>query len=107
MEYICKNPNGKYARDQIWKGEIRNLRRTGTIIEAEVKGRGSSLHVIVGEYEYGRYLCIPSWKVGSELAGLTDVFWNQEQLERQIGTVDAITVAEALNVISNELESMA
>lgn len=107
MEYVCKNPNGEYASDQMWKGEIRNLRRTGNIIEAEVKGRGSALHVIVGEYEYGRYLCIPSCQVGSELAGLTDVFWNREQLERQIGTADAITIAEALKVISNELESMA
>lgn len=107
MEYICKNPKGKYARDQRWKGEVRNLKRTGDIIQAEIQGRGSALYVIVGEYEYGRYLCIPAWQVGSELAGLTDVFWNREQLERQIGTIDAITVAEALKVISNKLESLA
>lgn len=107
MEYFCKNLKGKYTRDQLWKGEIRNLKRRGDVIEAEIEGHGSSMYVIIGEYEYGRYLCIPTWQVGSELAGLTDVFWNREQLERQIGTIDAITIAEALKVISNELESMA
>lgn len=107
MKYLCKNPAGKVASDRRWTGEVQNLRRTGTVIEAEIKGRGSAMHVIIGKYEYGRYLCIPSWQVGSELAGLMDVFWNREQLERQIGKIDAITIAEALKVIAKELESMA
>ena len=107
MKYVCENPKAKYKRDRLWTGEVRNLKRTGSIIEAEIMGRGSTLYVIIGEYKYGKYLCVPTRQVGSELSGLTDVFWNREQLERQMGTVDAITVAEALKAISNELESMA
>lgn len=107
MKYHCKNPGEKAAWNRQWTGEVTNIKQTGTNIEAEVTGRGSTMYIIIGKYEYGRYLCIPGWRVGCELAGLTDVFWNREQLESQMGKVDAITIAEALKAISENLESMA
>jgi len=72
----------------------------------DISGKGSAMHVIIGEYEYGRYLCIPDWGVGSPLAELDDSFWNREQLERRIGRVDAITVSEAVKTLSKNMEDM-
>ena len=106
MEFFCHNPAAKYACDQIWKGNVENLFRNGSILEADVEGKGSALHIIVGTYQYGKYLCIPGWGIGSELAGLDDSFWNLEQLKRHMPKVDAITVTEALKAISQEFENM-
>ena len=88
------------------KGYVKQLRRHGDTVEADISGKGSAMHVIIGRYEYGRYLCIPDCGVGSTLASLDDCFWNREQLERQMGRTDAITLSEALKAISKELEDM-
>lgn len=106
MEFICHNPAAKYACDQIWKGSVENLVQEGSVLEADIEGKGSAMHVIIGKYQYGRYLCVPGWGIGSELAGLDDSFWNQEQLERHLPTADAITVTEALKTISQEFKNM-
>lgn len=47
MEYLCKNPEGKVASDRRWIGEVQNLKRTGDVIETEIKGRRSAMHVIM------------------------------------------------------------
>ena len=106
MEFYCENPGAKKAGDQIWKGYVGEIRCYGDNVEADISGKGSAMHVIIGCYEYGRYLCIPDWGIGSALAELDDSFWNREQLERRMSKVDAITLTEALKVISKELEDM-
>ena len=106
MEFFCENPAAGHADDRIWKGYVKQLRRHGDTVEADISGKGSAMHVIIGRYEYGRYLCIPDWGIGSTLAALDDCFWNREQLERQMGRTDAITLSEALKAISKELEDM-
>ncbi len=106
MEFFCEDTEAEYACDKIWKGYIGQIRRHDSIIEMDVIGKGSAMHVIIGEYEYGRYLCIPDWGVGSPLAGLDDSFWNREQLERQIGRADAITVSEAIKTLSKNMEDV-
>lgn len=106
MDFFCHNPAARCACDQIWKGRVKNLIREGSILEADVEGKGSAMHVIIGTYQYGRYLCIPGWGIGSELSGLDDSFWNREQLERHLSTADAITLTEALRTISQEIENM-
>ena len=106
MEFICENPAAKYAGDKIWKGYVKQLKRHGDSVEADISGKGSAMHVIIGCYEYGRYVCIPEWGIGSALAALDDCFWNREQLERRLGTADAITLSAALKVISKALEDM-
>ena len=106
MEFFCENPEAKLASDRIWKGHVKQIRRHGDTVEAYISGKGSAMHVILGFYEYGRYLCIPDWGIGSALAALDDCFWNREQLERRLGTADAITLSEALKVISGELEDV-
>ena len=55
MEFLCHNPAAKYACDQIWKGNVKNLFRNGSILEADVEGKGSALHIIVGTYQYGKF----------------------------------------------------
>ena len=106
MEFFCENPVAEYASDQIWKGYVKQLKRHGDSVEAEISGKGSAMYVIIGCYEYGRYVCIPEWGICSALVALDDCFWNKEQLERRLDTADAITLSEALKVISRKLEDM-
>jgi len=106
MEFFCENTEAKYARDRIWKGKIGQIWQHDGVIEMDVTGRGSAMHVIIGEYKYGKYLCMPEWGVGSPLAELDDNFWNREQLEKQIGRVDALTLSEALKTLSENMEDV-
>lgn len=106
MEFFCENPEAEYACDKIWKGRIERLLCRGATIEMDVSGKGSAMHIIIGGYEYGRYVCIPDWGVGSPISELGDSFWNREQLERRMGRVDAITLSEALKAVSKELEDV-
>lgn len=64
----------------------------------EVTARGSSFHLIVGHHKYGTYICIPNWNVGTELASLTDRFWNYERLINytELSIVDAYSIVNAL-----------
>ena len=59
MEFFCENPAAGHADDRIWKGYVKQFRRHGDTVEADISGKGSAMHVIIGRYEYGRYLCIP------------------------------------------------
>lgn len=99
MNFICKNPEAEYRVDQFWEGKVHNIQRRNGMIEADITGKGSQMHVIIGEYENGNFVCIPEWGVGSALSYLDDRFWNRERLARYMGNVDAITLSEALNVI--------
>ena len=80
-----------------WEGTIRIL-RMGAFCEAEIKARGSLFHLIVGQHKYGNFVCIPNWDIGTELAGLDDIFWNTEHLldHTALKIVDACSVAAAL-----------
>ena len=70
----------KDIRGKSCAGEIRLL-SDGDPLEMEVEANGWTFHVIAGTQFYGsRFLCIPNWDIGSELAGLNDEFWNEERL---------------------------
>jgi len=79
--------------------EVFNIDRDGQHFEARIKGRGSLFHAIIGEYSYGRYLCIPGWGIGCELAQLNDIFWNEERLSKCVSVIDAITLSRALSLL--------
>lgn len=51
-------------------------------IEMDVEANGWSFHVLVGEHQYGRYICIPNWNIGSEYSNVDDEFWNSERLKQ-------------------------
>ena len=105
MTFQCYHSNSDEEEKQSWVGEVRQLTKTDTGFEAEVTGRGSSLYIIVNNYEYGKYVCIPSWQVSSELASIEDYFWNLEELARTISIIDAIAVINAIREISKYLET--
>jgi hypothetical protein len=99
ITFECHAPGCSPSR---WNGSIAII-KTGDPCEAEVTSRGNSFHVIVGKHSYGNYLCIPNWNVGSELADLTDSFWNEERLRTytKLKKIDACTVATALSILAN------
>ena len=68
------------------------------LIEAEIVANGWTFHVIVGRHKYGNFICIPNWNIGSELAKLSDYFWNYERLRNYttLETGNASVIASAL-----------
>ncbi len=100
MKFLCQNMYAKAEEKKQWYGSVEVTNRTETGYEVKISGRGSSFYAIIGSYEYGNYICIPSWQVGCELASLKDTFWNLEQLQQQMSKVDAITLATAIAAIA-------
>jgi hypothetical protein len=88
-------------KPQKWDGGISLIRLTEPY-EIEVSARGSEFHMIFGAHEYGNYLCIPNWSIGTEMASLSDRFWNYERLVQYTGLaeVDACSIADALVKLS-------
>ena len=84
-----------------WNGEIIPIRLEQEPYEVEVSARGSYFHLLVGRHAYGNYICIPNWDIGTELASLSDSFWNLERLSTtKLKKVDACSVAYALLEVS-------
>jgi hypothetical protein len=101
MEFVCTY-NTKKSMTR-WTGIITNCKGNEQRCEFELQSRGSYYHVIIGKHDYGRYVCIPNWDVGCELADYADTFWNTERLSKQLKTVDAITIATAISEIKGLL----
>lgn len=60
---------------------------------------GNSYSVIFGRYVNGGFCSIPNWNVGCELAGFSDVFWNEESLRsvlkhKMVARAIAFAIAE-------------
>jgi len=100
IEYECVQTSGK--KTSRWTGTVK-LRKNSPPYEIEVSARGSYFHILFGDHAYGKYLCIPNWDVGCELADFSDTFWNTERLTRQLKKVDAISVAQALAAVKQYL----
>ena len=84
-----------------WTGEIEPIQLEHEPYEIEVSARGSYFHVLLGSHAYGNYICIPNWDIGTELAQLSDSFWNQGRLcNARLKKVDACSVACALLELS-------
>lgn len=84
-----------------WMGEITPIQLEHEPYEVEVSARGSYFHLLIGHHAYGNYICIPNWNVGTELASLSDSFWNLEQLSSTtLKKVDACSVTYALLELS-------
>ena len=50
------------------------------LMEMEIEANGWTFHVVVGRLDQGNFICIPNWNIGGELAGPSDVHWNEERL---------------------------
>ncbi len=99
--YKCKNPHGSSEEKKYWESEIEWLLKKEDGWEGIIRGRGSSMFFIIGKSDRGNYICLPEWGIGSDLASLSDTFWNGERLQqKQLNTVDAITLAIGLGIIA-------
>ena len=84
-----------------WTGEITPIQLDSEPYEVEVSARGSYFHLLVGHHAYGNYVCISNWNIGTELASLSDSYWNLERLSSTtLKKVDACSVAYALVELS-------
>ncbi|MEG0355494.1 MAG: hypothetical protein RR621_07550 [Lachnospiraceae bacterium] len=96
LNYICKGTIDMRPRQ--WNGHIHILNDSNPY-ELEVTTRHSSFHILCGKHEYGNYVCIPNWNIGTELSGLSDVFWNSERLITyypELSPVDVTSITYAL-----------
>jgi hypothetical protein len=102
IDFEC---HGKGCSPNRWNGTL-DIIKAGNPCEAELTARGTRFHLITGKHAYGNYLCIPNWNVGTELAALTDNFWNEERLRTcsQLKKVDACTVVAALNILADYIK---
>lgn len=70
----------------------------------EICSRGSMFHIILGHHSQGRYLCIPNWGIGMDIADPDDCFWNYEHLRAEypkLSKVDAVSIVNALSAIKH------
>lgn len=102
IEYECRGSRGMKPRE--WKGII-NVLNNQAPYEMEISARGSYFHLIVGKHAYGNYMCLPNWNIGSEMASMSDSFWNWERLkEAGMKSVDAHSIADGLAALSEYME---
>jgi hypothetical protein len=100
FDYRCSK--GRSMSDS-WEGQAQLLTNEPPY-EIKVTARGSCFHIICGNYAHGNFLCIPSHGVATELAGLSDTFWNLERLSMNhpnFSQTDAISIIYALKAISS------
>ena len=97
MEFECARIMGKRA--ERWTGRIKSIKKHGSNYEIRIESR-SSIFVILGKTSNGYFACMPDFNAGCYLVDLNDGFWNREQLMRALGKVDGITVATALETLS-------
>ncbi len=96
--------NARGCRPSRWPAKIEILSNRNPC-EAIVSARGSSYHLIFGKQINGNYVCIPNWNLGSELASLSDIYWNTERLHNccHMAKADAVTVAQVLSYLDEIL----
>ena len=95
--YVCNIVHLGFAKNS----HIRPLSTCKN--EFKVTARGSTFHLLIGKHSYGKYLCIPNWKIGTEMSSLSDCFWNSERLEQDypdLSKVDIISIVKALEALS-------
>lgn len=99
MNYSCNTLTSRGVID--WECTVELIDQHDAFYEAIIEGKGSSFHVIVGPQINGNFLCIPNWQIGCELASLSDVFWNSEQISQHLNQIDTKTVALGLMQLQN------
>lgn len=106
LNYICTGTDN--MKTKRWEGCI-HLLKTSAPYELEVTARHSSFHILCGKHAYGNYICILNWNIGTELAGLSDLFWNFKRLTTyypDLPPVDAISITCALVKLSEYISIM-
>lgn len=102
MEVKCRDKRN----EKEWKAKVKRLYKTNTGFEASIVADDWLFHLVVGEFQYGYYLCIPNWNVGIELASYNDTFWNLEQLVKVMKRKNAISIVTSIKYIYEHLETI-
>jgi hypothetical protein len=100
FDYRCSKGR---SNSEVWAAQAQLL-TSEPPYEVKVTARGSCFHIICGHYAHGNFLCIPSSGVATELATLSDTFWNLERLTSNhpdFSQADAISIIYALKAISS------
>ena len=99
FKYICEGY--PWMDPPAWAGIVCPLLPFGQT-DYEVTARGSCFHIIIGEHSSGKYLCIPNWGIGMDLAADGNRQWNLEQRVTKypkIRSVDAVSIVAAVTAI--------
>lgn len=96
VPFRCHEKIGK--KPEYWNDWVTKLTNHGSPYEIQIESR-SGFVFLVGKYINGGFISIPTYNVGSDLAGYNDYFWNNERLSAIMNRVDAATVAEALRTL--------
>ena len=100
MIFQCNT--GKTVGKKTWTGDIRLLVHTSFHYEAVITARGTSFHVIAGEYQNGNYLCVPSMDLGWGLSHFSDTFWNAERIRQHLDNpVDVESLVCGIKALCN------
>jgi len=103
IEYRCSK--GRSKADS-WDAQAQLL-TSKPPYEIKITARGSCFHMICGQYLHGNFLCIPSNGVATELAALSDTFWNLERFMNNhpdFSQADAISIVYALKAIRSYID---
>ncbi len=104
FNYLCTGLADMHPKH--WEGHIKIL-QVSDYYEVEVTSRQNAFHMIFGSHSFGNYICIPNWGIGTELASLSDSFWNLERLRNtypELSIVDAISIVDALVALSDYID---
>lgn len=99
FKYICHGY--PWMDPPVWVGKICPLLPFDPA-DYEVSSHGSCFHMIIGEHSTGKYLCIPDWGIGIDLAKDGNRQRNLEQLLEKyprIQSVDAVSIVDAVTAI--------
>ena len=78
------------------KGAIKPIQLDHEPYEMTLEAQGCSFHLIFGSQINGRFLCIPNWQFGCELAELTDKDWN---LDSMLNTYSQLDYEDATAIV--------
>jgi hypothetical protein len=85
-----------FLADEPWDGWVEPLGSLKSdVTQMKIESR-SAFYAIVGDTDFGHFICLPDWGIGSHLSDYSDLFCNKEMLVELLGPVDGVTVACAL-----------
>ena len=96
MEFNCSDDKNE------WTGKITNLINRENYYEFWIISR-SSIMTIIGSTSRGNFICMPDFNIGCHLVNLKNIFWNKEKLVSVLEKVDGMTVAAAIDALSDIL----
>ena len=91
--------NCRYKK-QVWKCEIRNIKKINEITSFSISGRKRRYDIYLIQLGQERWIGIPEINVSSPLSTLDDIFWNSERIGNIMHSIiDGVMIAEGLKLI--------